>query len=183
MFANELLAVWVARPTMDALRMALPNEEQMRNLKTVFFLLLAVAVTPRIWADANSILGVWLNGAKDARIDVTKCGENYCGKIVWLKEPNYPEGSKLGTPGTPKLDHNNPDAAQKKVPLMGLEIMKGFQYAGGDSWKDGTIYDPDSGKTYSAKAKLVSPTELDLRGFVGISMFGRTDKWTRVNKE
>ena len=64
---------------------------------------------------------------------------------------------------------------------MGLEIIKGFQFAGGNVWKNGTIYDPDSGKTYSAKATLVSTTELNLRGYVGVSMFGRTEKWTRAN--
>lgn len=101
--------------------------------------------------------------------------------MVWLKDPTYPVGSKLGTPGTPKLDDKNPDAARRKGPLMGLEIIKGFQFAGGNVWKNGTIYDPDSGKTYSAKATLVSPNELDLRGFIGVSMFGRTEKWTRAN--
>ena len=106
---------------------------------------------------------------------------NYCGKIVWLKDPTYPAGSKLGTPGTPKLDDKSPDVARRKDPLIGLEIIKGFQFAGGNVWKDGTIYDPDSGKTYSAKATLVSPNELDLRGFIGVSMFGRTEKWTRTN--
>ena len=60
-------------------------------------------------------------------------------------------------------------------------IPKGFPFAGGNVWKNGTIYDPDSGKTYSAKATLVSPNELDLRGFIGVSMFGRTEKWTRAN--
>jgi uncharacterized protein (DUF2147 family) len=130
---------------------------------------------------ADDISGAWFNQAKDAKIEIAKCGGNYCGKIVWLKEPTYPVGSKLGTPGTPKLDDKNPDAARRKDPLMGMEIIKGFQYGGGNLWKNGTIYDPDSGKTYSAKATLVSPNELDLRGFIGVSMFGRTEKWTRAN--
>jgi hypothetical protein len=82
-----------------------------------------------------------------------------------LKEPNYPEGSKLGAPGTPKLDHYNPDAPRKKVPLMGLQIMQDLQPSGGNLWANGKIYDRDNGKTYSSKAKLVSPTDLDLRGF------------------
>ena len=147
-------------------------------MRPAFFLfILAHAASLSAFTGADDIAGAWLNQDKDAKIEIAKCGLDYCGKIVWLKEPNYPAGSKLGTPGTPKLDDKNPDAAHRKDPLMGLEIIKGFQYGGGNLWKDGTIYDPDSGKTYSAKATLVSSNELDLRGFVGVSMFGRTEKW------
>jgi uncharacterized protein (DUF2147 family) len=152
----------------------------MRSAKFVF--LLFIAATIPAWAASDSIVGVWLNGGKDAHIDISKCGHKYCGKLVWLKEPLYPQGSKAGTPGTPKLDDKNPDKSRKSVPLMGLEIVKDLQFAGDDSWKGGTIYDPDSGKTYNSKAKLVSPNELDLRGFIGFSMLGRTEKWTRVQQ-
>lgn len=152
----------------------------MRALHYRFVLAAILLLATSAWAGSDSIVGTWLNGDKDAHIQISKCGDTYCGKIVWLKEPNYPAGSKDGTPGTPKLDDKNPDAARKKTPLMGLEMVKGFQFAGDESWKGGTVYDPKTGKTYNAKAKLVSPNDLDLRGFVGISMFGRTDRWTRV---
>jgi uncharacterized protein (DUF2147 family) len=154
----------------------------MRPIKPAFlFLILVFAASIPSWAGSDDILGTWLNQKQDAKIDVFKCGNDFCGKIVWLKEPSYPAGSKLGTPGTPKLDHYNPEAALKKDPLMGMQIMQGFQFSGGNLWKSGKIYDPDSGKTYSAKATLVSATELDLRGFVGVSLLGRTEKWTRAN--
>ena len=148
--------------------------------KTAFvlgYILLAVA---SCLAANNDIVGVWYNQARDAKIDIAQCGEKYCGKIVWLKEPSYPPGSKDGTPGTPKLDHNNPDPSLKKTPVMGLEIVRDFQFSGDNLWKDGKIYDPKSGKTYSAKITLVSPTQLNLRGFVGVSLFGRTETWTKT---
>ena len=146
-------------------------------------LLLFVAIfaaTAPAWAASDDILGTWLNQKQDARIDIFKCGSDYCGKIIWLKEPNYPNDSKLGVPGTAKLDHYNPNAALKKTPLMGLQIMQGLQFSGDNLWKNGKIYDPDSGKTYSSKATLVSPDQLDLRGFIGFSLIGRTEKWTRA---
>ena len=130
-------------------------------------------------AQADDILGVWFNGEKDAKIEISKCAEKYCGKIVWLKEPNYPEGSKDGTPGTPKLDHNNPDAALRRTPIIGLQIVYDFTFSGGDLWKDGRVYDPKNGKTYKGKMTLVSPQQLDLRGYIGISLIGRTTSWTR----
>ena len=154
----------------------------MRILRPAWLLLIfTLPASLFAFTGADDIAGTWFNQDKDAKIEIAKCGDNYCGKIVWLKDPTYPAGSKLGTPGTPKLDDKNPDAALRKDPLIGLEIIKGFQFAGGNIWKNGTIYDPDSGKTYSAKATLVSPNELDLRGFIGVSMFGRTEKWMRAN--
>jgi len=151
-------------------------------MKYACFLLIltSAAAIPASAAGPDGILGTWLNQAKDAKIDVFQCGNDYCGKIVWMKEPDYPPGSKNGTPGTPRLDRFNPDLAKRSTPIMGLQIMSGFQFAGGKVWNNGTIYDPDTGKTYSSKATLVSPQELDLRGFVGVSMFGRTEKWTRA---
>ncbi len=147
----------------------------------LLFVVLAVAIPCLAANDPNAIVGVWYNQAKDAKIDIAKCGDTYCGKIIWLKEPNYPAGSRDGTPGTPKLDHNNPVAAKKKTPVMGLQIVTGFKYAGENLWNDGKVYDPKNGKTYSAKMTLISPTQLNLRGFVGISMFGRTEKWTKAD--
>ena len=148
---------------------------------TSVLLLLFVAFTAPAFAGSDDILGAWFNQAKDAKIEIFKCGNDYCGKIVWLKEPTYPAGSKEGTPGTPKIDTKNPDASHRKNPIMGMQIVNGLQPASTGLWKNGKIYDPDSGKTYSSKATLVSPDELDLRGFIGISLLGRTEKWTRAN--
>ncbi len=141
-------------------------------------IILALSVSAHA-AGADDILGVWNNQEKDAKIEIMKCGGSYCGKIVWLKEPDYPAGSHEGIPGTPKLDHNNPDRALKRRPVMGLEIMHGFTFAGDNRWKNGKIYDPKNGKTYSAKITLVSSTRLDLRGYIGISLIGRTSAWTK----
>ena len=146
------------------------------SITSLCILLVSVTVFA---ANADDILGVWFNGEKDAKIEIGKCAEKYCGKIIWLKEPNYPGGSKDGTPGTPKLDHNNPDPALKKAPIIGLSIVHEFSYAGENLWKDGKVYDPKNGKTYKGKMTLVAPAQLDLRGYIGISLLGRTTTWTR----
>lgn len=153
----------------------------MTRNRLAVLLFVIVAAVPSAFAGGGDILGTWLNQEKDAKIEIFQCGNDYCGKIVWLKEPNYPAGSKDGTPGTPQLDTRNPDPAHRKDPLLGLQIIYGFQPSGDGQWKNGKIYDPDSGKTYSAKASLTSHDHLDLRGFIGISLIGRTEKWTRTN--
>ena len=152
----------------------------MNNGVRFFLLCLFFVMTTTVHAaGAEDILGVWFNQEKDSQIDIFRCGEKYCGKVVWLKDPNYPEGSKDGTPETPMLDHKNPDPALRKAPIIGLQIMRGFTYDGNDLWSGGKVYDPKSGSTYKGKMTLVSPGELKLRGYIGISLFGRTDTWTR----
>jgi uncharacterized protein (DUF2147 family) len=149
--------------------------------KTMAILLLNIIFGAAIvWAaNSDDILGVWNNEEKDGRIEIFKCDGKYCGKIVWAKEPNYPTGSTEGTPGTPRLDHKNPDHAKRSRPILGLQIVNDFSFAGENVWKGGTVYDPKTGNTYRGKITLVSPNRLDLRGYVGIPLFGRTATWIR----
>jgi uncharacterized protein (DUF2147 family) len=55
----------------------------------------------------------------------------------------------------------------------------GFNYSKENNWEDGKIYDPKNGKTYSCKIKMTNPNNLEVRGFIGVSLIGRTDTWTR----
>jgi len=142
-------------------------------------MIITIFLTTTAHAGSNDILGLWNNEEKDAQIEIFHCGEKYCGKIFSLKEPNYPKGSQEGVPGTPKLDHNNPNPALRKAPILGLEIMHDFVYDGDNKWVSGKLYDPETGKTYSGKMTLISPNQLNLRGYIGISLIGRTSTWTR----
>ncbi len=151
-------------------------------MKNIFSLLAGMMLMTAVSAYAaggDDILGIWNNEEKDAKIEIFKCGEKYCGKVVSLAEPNYPAGSQEGTPGTPRLDRNNPAPALRARPILGLQIMNDFVFAGDSVWKNGTVYDPKKGKTYRGKMTLVSPSQLNLRGFIGIPLMGRTAIWTR----
>jgi uncharacterized protein (DUF2147 family) len=149
-------------------------------MRSILFLsVLSIILNTSAYAGGDEIIGIWNTQEKDAKIEIIHCGEKYCGKIVWLKEPNYSEGSKSGTPGTPLLDRYNPDPLLKNKSLMGLQIMYDFVYDGGNTWTAGKVYDPTNGKAYSANMTLVSPNQLNLRGFIGISLLGRTEIWTR----
>lgn len=123
---------------------------------------------------ADAVVGKWLNKDKDAHIQIYKKGDKYFGKLVWLKNPNDESGK-------PKRDANNPKSNLKSRPIAGLELLQGFEYDGDGVWDDGTIYDPKSGKTYSCKLTLNGNNKLDVRGYIGLSLIGRTDTWTRVN--
>jgi len=120
---------------------------------------------------ADEILGEWLTDKDEAIVEIYRRGELYCGKIVWLKEPRNPDG-------TEKMDTQNPEPSKKDRPVIGLVMVWGFRYDGDGSWVDGRIYDPDNGKTYSCKMRLEGD-KLNVRGYIGFSLFGRTTVWTR----
>ncbi|WP_041469061.1 DUF2147 domain-containing protein [Chloroherpeton thalassium] len=122
---------------------------------------------------ADDVLGIWYNDEKTAKIEMYKEDEKYHGKIVWLKNP-------IDTAtGNPKVDKNNPDEALRQRPIVGLVLIKNFIFDE-DEWEDGEIYDPKNGKTYSCYMVLETPNKLRVRGFIGISLLGRTTYWTRV---
>ncbi|GHA60585.1 DUF2147 domain-containing protein [Pontibacter akesuensis] len=124
------------------------------------------------WAQKLSPLGIWTNEEGKARFEIYQCGDKLCGKLVTLKEPLRN--------GKPKLDENNPEKKLQSRPLVGLEFLKGFEYEGGNKWDDGTIYDPESGKTYSAYMKMLGKDKMEVKGYIGISLIGRSQTWTRV---
>ncbi|ADY51419.1 Protein of unknown function DUF2147 [Pseudopedobacter saltans DSM 12145] len=122
---------------------------------------------------SDEILGKWLNKDKEAHLQIYKKGNKYFGKLSWLKEPNDEEGK-------PKRDSKNPSEELRGRPILGLEILKDFTFNNG-VWQDGTIYDPKSGKTYSCKMTLEGKNRLNVRGYIGISLLGRTEVFTRVD--
>ena len=127
---------------------------------------------------ADDIIGNWKNGEGTGVIQIYKSTSGkYAGKLIWLKEPLDSETGK------PKLDKRNPDKAKRTIPTLGLVNMHGFVFDEDDKeWNNGKIYDPKKGKEYSCKVKMVDKNTLDVRGFIGISLIGRTDTWKREMK-
>ncbi|MGY6560570.1 MAG: DUF2147 domain-containing protein [Luteibaculaceae bacterium] len=124
--------------------------------------------------EGDKILGVWEPGHGKAKVKIEKIGDKYYGKLVWLKEPNDPDTGK------PKTDKNNPDESMRDVPLRGYRILKDFTYKGNGEWAEGTIYDPENGSLYSCEIKMKDDNTLDIRGFIGVKTFGRSDTWKRL---
>ena len=118
--------------------------------------------------------GTWYNAEKTARVQFYEQNGKLFGKIVWLKEPVRN--------GQERTDENNPNKELAKKPLMGLVFLKGFEKDGENAWDGGTIYDPKNGKTYSSNMKLVNPNKLDVRGYIGVSIIGRTSVFIRATK-
>ena len=138
-------------------------------------LALLLAATVSAAPDVTDIEGRWLSGDGDGWIDIRIEDETLNGYIA---------GSPNDVPGKPsRLDVENPDVALRTRELDGLKFLQGFRYVEKKNrWTDGTIYDPNSGKTYKGTITLVDLNTLKLRGYIGVSLFGRNDVWTRIDQ-
>lgn len=140
----------------------------MKKLRTSIILavmsFLLLAFTSAQAKSANEIVGLYWSPKKDAKIEIYLKDKQYFGKFVWLANP--------------KKDINNPVKNLQNRNVLGLELLTGFGYEDG-VYAGGEIYDPETGKTYSCKMNIEG-NMLKIRGYVGISLFGRTEYFTRV---
>jgi len=125
--------------------------------------------------NADDIVGTWTNSDYVMNVRIEKIGSHYFGKLIWLEKPNEPDG-------VPKLDKHNPDPTLRKVPFIGLRVMKDMKYRGDGVWGGGTLYDPEKGKTYGCKITMASMDIANIRGYIGVSLLGKTEKFSRVDK-
>lgn len=122
---------------------------------------------------AGDATGWWLDATKRAGILIAACGDGQlCGKIEWLQTP-------LDDAGKPKTDLHNSDKTLQARPVCGLPMLGHFTAAGPGHWGGGWIYDPDSGNTYKSVMHLAADGTLHVRGYVGVTLFGRSEVWTR----
>ncbi len=116
----------------------------------------------------SKLQGYWLEPSGGI-IHVASCDAYLCAKIVSFSREDGP-----------RTDVNNQDRALRTRSLCGLELGAGFVPGAGDRAENGHIYDPKTGKTYIA-AMAVEGDVLLLRGYVGIKLFGKTERWQRVS--
>jgi uncharacterized protein (DUF2147 family) len=145
----------------------------MKDFRKILVLIFLLSINFSLYSQtSDAILGKWYNTEKDAQVEIFKEGNKYFGKIIWLQDPKDDTGK-------PKVDLNNSDVSKQQRQIIGLKILDNFQFNGG-VWEDGTIYDPKNGKTYSCIIKKKDNKTLEVRGFVGISLIGRTVEWTKA---
>ena len=140
------------------------------------FLLLFLSISKVSLANnPDAIIGLWKTGEGNGLIQIYKQGDKYFGKIAVMKEPNDPKTGK------PKLDAKNDNKQLQSRPLLGLINLRDFKFVKQNSWKDGNIYDPKTGNDYSCKITMIDNNTIEVRGYMGISLIGRTDTWKRQN--
>jgi uncharacterized protein (DUF2147 family) len=137
------------------------------RMNKLIFTVCALAMSMTLFAQTSDpILGKWQNPSGEGRIEIYKKGDKYFGKLYWIKD-------------AAKKDVNNPDEKLQSRNIQGLEILTNFTKKG-SAYEGGQIYDPKSGKTYSCKMSIKGADQLDIRGYVGVSLLGRTESWKRI---
>ena len=147
----------------------------MKKISIVIGLIFLFSI--QLSAQNDKVVGFWLTDEGESQVEIfKKSNGKYYGKIVWLEEPNEN--------GKPKVDDDNPVVSLQNRPILGLELLKGFSYDSEDKeWENGTIYDPDSGKTYDCYMWFEGSNNLKIKGYVmGMRFIGRKTTWTRDRK-
>ncbi len=148
----------------------------------VLSVMFGAAFTSAAWADAgaddtseNSPVGRWktvddVTGKVNSVVMITLENGKLYGRIQKLVDPDPQDP-------TPTCDGCAGD--QKGKPVIGLQILRDLQ-KDGDGWSGGTILDPANGKVYKCLLSVEEGgAKLKVRGFIGLSLVGRTQYWTR----
>ena len=133
------------------------------------------ALPAAAWAQAASPVGAWKTiddktGKPKALVRITEEGGVLTGKIEKL----FRAPSEEQNPTCAKCE-----GARKDQPIIGMTILSGLKKEGND-YTGGEILDPAAGKTYKSKAALKdNGAKLEVRGYIGAPMFGRSQTWVR----
>lgn len=123
---------------------------------------------------AQSVIGTWktiddTTGEARSHVEIYEENGLVYGKIIKLVNPKEPN---------PICDKCK--GADKDQPVVGLVIIKGLE-KDDDQYAGGKILDPENGKLYKCYITLEQTDKLKVRGYIGISLIGRTQYWHRVN--
>jgi uncharacterized protein (DUF2147 family) len=144
-----------------------------KNLLTALAVLAACGAA---FAQASPV-GVWKSiddktKTERSQVRISESGGVLTGRIEKLLAPDAKPDAKC--------DKCEDD--RKDQPMVGLEIIRGVKKADADNtWDGGTILDPAEGKVYKVRMQTAEGgKKLEVRGYVGMPMLGRTQTWVRV---
>ena len=150
------------------------NKKGLRIIKTCYTLAIILLSCSCILAqdEGDSITGKWYTEGCQAQFDFYRSGKEYKAKLYPLDKPDM-------------LDSNNPTDSLKTRKLMGAITIYGLKYnAKKRRWENGKVYNPEDGRTYSCYCSLKKGGKrLFFRGFIGISLLGGSQIWTRECSE
>ena len=115
--------------------------------------------------------GLWSNDQSMLRITLQE--GSLRAEVVDLVDPTYGEGESDRWPaGEARRDENNPDVSLQERLIVGINLLQEFELRDG-KWQ-GKLYDPETGKTYSANITVSRRGNLRMRGYIGTPLLGRT---------
>jgi uncharacterized protein (DUF2147 family) len=145
--------------------------ELIRALAVAFLLLLPGAAI----AQALTPAGLWKTfsdhtGEADGLVRIVEVNGEFIGKVLAVFSPPATDPNPLCEECSGEL---------KDQPVVGMTILRGLRWDG-EEYSGGEILDPDDGRVYRCRLRLAEGgRKLQVRGFIGISLFGRTQTWER----
>jgi uncharacterized protein (DUF2147 family) len=137
----------------------------------------AVLVSGSVFAQETSPIGLWKTiddetGKPKALVRVSENGGEFTGKIEKLfRAPDEEQNPKC----------TECEGSRKDQPIIGMTVLWNLRQEG-DEYTGGQILDPANGKIYKSKMSLSGDgKELNVRGYFGVPMLGRTQTWIREN--
>jgi uncharacterized protein (DUF2147 family) len=123
--------------------------------------------TPAAVRTAVNPAGRWLTASGNLEVDIAPCGQALCGTVVRVLANR--------SMSNPKVELAPTDSP----PALGMKILTDFTPSGDGEWQ-GHIYNRENGKTYSCLMALAASDQLNMRPYIGLSLFGKTQIWRRV---
>ena len=143
-------------------------------MKTLFILATLLLLHSEKSITAEQIIGKWMSEDKDIAVEIFKKNNSYSAQVIWfLCDPKTPEMRSF-------KDIENPDPKLRNRPWLGMLVVNDLKFDGKSEWKDGNIYDPNSGRTYKSVVRLQSPDSLIVRGYWGIELFGKSLTFNKI---
>lgn len=147
--------------------------------RRLLLLLCALAswLTPAL-ADpgADAILGQWMSTRRNVKVQVYREGNEFKGRVIWFKDSDDP-----GKPMATRLDENNPDPKLRKRKVLGMPVLSRLSYNSKNGrWENGKIYDPKTGRLWSAVAYLDEKGVLNVKGYWQFEFIGKTMRFKKV---
>ncbi|MCE4556315.1 DUF2147 domain-containing protein [Roseateles cellulosilyticus] len=136
----------------------------------------AALLSPLLAFGQATPVGLWKTIDDDGKtakslVRISEQGGTLVGNIDKLLDPKDPADAKC--------DKCTDD--RKDQPVVGLQIIRSVKAEGDGVWGGGEILDPNNGKTYRTRLKPVDAgRKLEVRGYIGAPLFGRTQTWVRV---
>lgn len=146
-------------------------------MKKIYYttILLLLSIVTFAQQSADKIIGNWesIDGEVVLKFQIFKKENKYFGKLLWASNMFETDGK------TPKKDFNNPNKALQSRSRQGIINITNLKFNHGE-YEGGKLYNPSDGDTYSLNAKLKNENELHFRGYLGISLLGKTMKFKRI---
>lgn len=147
----------------------------MRTIIVILFCLFATNGKTEI-NENNKLTGIWESSTKNLKVRVYYQNEKVFAKMVY-----FPCNHKVKLPMEKHFDIKNPNPKLRTRNYLEVVVLSDLVFENNNKWDDGQIYNPVTGKTYSASLKLISNNKIEVRGYIGFEFLGQSITFNKIN--